>query len=57
MKIVPPIALMEYIAFDNNRVVLEKALPRHLKAKYKRFCKKVDRINKRQNCINRLKEK
>lgn len=56
MKIVPPIALMKYISFEDGKVVATKEIPKHLKAKYKRFCMKIEKAERRRQRMRNLFE-
>ena len=54
MKIVPPVELMEYISFEDGKVVATKELPQHLKAKFERFCKKIEKAERRRQRMRNL---
>lgn len=54
MKIVPPIELMKYISFENGNVVATQELPKHLETKFKRFCKKIEKAERRRQRMRNL---
>lgn len=47
MKIRPPFLLARYIAFQDNRVVAKKPIPKILQKSFDEYCEKIDKTNAR----------
>lgn len=48
MKIVPPKRLMQYISFEDGKVVLEKPLPFYLRPAFNRYCRQIEQTKQRR---------
>ena len=47
MIIRPPLLLVRYIAFQDDRVVAKKPIPKILQKSFNEYCEKIDKANAR----------